>query len=223
MVELTKQLMAIPSVTGEEKAVGDFLARELAARGYRVDTQHVEPERNNIMAMAGRPRVIFCTHLDTVPPVLPVREENGYLYGRGACDTKGIIAAMLEAGDRLRRNGVVDFGYLFVVGEEVNSIGAKAANTLKWESEFVIVGEPTDNKLARAHKGTLMATLKFTGKAAHSGYPEQGISAIEGLWSLLSECINADWGSNPALGKGTFNVGIFRGGDRANIIPGQAM
>src|SRR4051812_17286347 len=126
MFELTKQLMAIPSVTGTEKEVGDFLARELTSRGYSVEKQTVEGDRSNVLAMAGTsPKVMFCTHIDTVPPVLPIREENGYLYGRGACDTKGIIAAMLEAGDRLRKGGITSFGYLLVVGEEVNSIGAK--------------------------------------------------------------------------------------------------
>ena len=222
MFELTKQLMAIPSVTGAEKEVGEFLARELASRGYRVEKQQVEPERYNILAMAGAPKVLFCTHIDTVPPVLPVREENGYLYGRGACDTKGIIAAMLEAGDRLRKDGINNFGYVLVVGEEVNSIGAKTANTLKWESEFVVVGEPTQNKLARAHKGTMQVNFSVTGRAAHSGYPEEGVSAIDGLWKVLRDCTSADWGNDPVLGKGTINVGVFHAGERANIIPAHA-
>ena len=220
--ELARQLMAIPSVTGNELEIGNFLASHLAGAGYRVEKQEVEPGRFNVMAYAGRPRLLFCTHIDTVPLTLPVREDETFLYGRGACDTKGIIAAMLEAGDRLRKGGVQDFGYLLVVGEETNGSGAKAANALKWENEFVVVGEPTGNKLARAQKGTFMAELTVAGKAAHSGYPEAGVSAIEGLWKVLTDCTSADWGSDAVLGKGTFNIGIFRGGEAFNVVPASA-
>src|SRR5687768_11031756 len=159
MFELTTQLMSIPSITGSEGEVGSFLARRLQDRGYRVEKQTVEENRFNVLAFAGTPRFVFCTHIDTVPPVLPVGEDNDFLYGRGACDTKGIIAAMIEAGDRLRSSGIENFGYLFVVGEETNGGGAKAANALQWDTHFVIVGEPTGNKLARAQKGTLMVDL----------------------------------------------------------------
>jgi acetylornithine deacetylase len=222
MFELTTRLMSIPSITGNEREVGDFLARQLQNRGYRVEKQKVEENRFNVLALAGSPRFVFCTHMDTVPPVLPVSEDEDFLYGRGACDTKGIIAAMIEAGDRLRADGIQNFGYLFVVGEETNGGGAKAANTLQWHTQFVIVGEPTGNKLARAQKGTLMVELSFRGRAAHSGYPQEGISAIEKLWEVLSDCSAADWGSDPVLGKGTFNVGTFHGGEACNIVPPSA-
>lgn len=223
MFDLTKQMMAIPSVSGAERSFGEFLAAELSARGYGVETQEVERERFNLVGRNnGRGRVIFCTHIDTVPPVLPVGEDERFLYGRGACDTKGIIAAMLEAGDALRRGGFSDFGYLFVVGEETTGAGAKAANTLKWDSQFVIVGEPTGNKLARAQKGALMADLRCEGRAAHSGYPEMGVSAIEGLWGVLTDCSRTDWGNDAVLGKGTFNVGVFNGGERCNIVAATA-
>jgi acetylornithine deacetylase len=160
--------------------------------------------------------------MDTVPPVLPVRETETHLYGRGACDTKGLIAAMIEAGDRLRSQGIDSFGYLFVVGEEVDGGGAKLANKLQWESEYVIVGEPTGNKMAVAQKGTLMADVSFKGRAAHSGYPEQGVSAVEGLWKILQECASADWGSDRVLGKGTLNIGMFKGGAACNVVPENA-
>src|SRR5215510_13458859 len=204
--ELTKRLMSIPSVTGTEREIAEFLASHLASSGYRVERQPVAGDRFNVFAFAGEARVLFCTHIDTVPPPnLPVHEDDDFLYGRGACDTKGIIAAMLEAGDRLRRDDIDNFGYLFLVGEETDSIGAKTANTLEWNSEYVIVGEPTQNQLARAQKGTLMLTLTVTGRAAHSGYPEFGISAIKNLLTILQECEAADWGNDPVLGKGTLN------------------
>src|SRR5262245_52260971 len=220
--ELTSKLMSIRSVTGEEREVGEFLHSYLSGLGYRVERQSVTADRFNLLAFAGGGRLILCTHIDTVPPPLPIREDSEFLYGRGACDTKGIIAAMLEAGERLRRDGMSNFGFLLVVGEETDSGGAKAGNTLSWNSEFVIVGEPTENQLARAQKGALMANLTVTGRAAHSGYPEQGVSAIQNLWNILSDCQNADWGNDPVLGKGTFNVGVFQGGERANIVPGRA-
>ena len=165
---------------------------------------------------------MLCTHLDTVPPPLPVREDADFLYGRGACDTKGIIAAMIEAGERLRQQGIYNFGYLFLVGEETDSIGAKMANTLQWKTRYVIVGEPTDNQLARAQKGTMMVDLTVAGRAAHSGYPEKGISAIENLWVVLQDCRVADWGDDSLLGKGTFNIGTFHGGEAPNVVPAQA-
>ena len=221
--ELTAKLMAIPSVTGAEGAVGRFLASVLEGMQYRVETQPVSDGRFNVIARGGGDRVVFCTHIDTVPPVLPVSEDDGALYGRGACDTKGIIAAMLEAGERLRARGTSDFSYLFVVGEETGGDGARAADALEWGSEYVIVGEPTENKLARAQKGTLLADLKALGKAAHSGYPEMGVSAVDPLIQVLHDCIGADWGSDEILGSGTFNAGVLGAGERANILAPEAM
>jgi acetylornithine deacetylase len=175
-----------------------------------------------VVALAGDPQILFCSHIDTVPPVLPIREDDDFLYGRGACDTKGIISAMIEAGERLRRAGITNFGYLLVVAEETDSSGAKAANNLKLNSKYVVVGEPTQNQLARAQKGALMANLTVKGRAAHSGYPEAGVSAIDNLLKVLAEAQAADWGNDPVLGKGTFNIGVLQGGERANIIAAQA-
>lgn len=223
--ELTKQLIEIPSVTGSEREIAEFLSAHLASLGYRVERQHVTGDRFNVIAFAGEGRVMFCTHLDTVPPAaVPVRarEDADNIYGRGACDTKGIIAAMLEAGARLRRDGITNFGYLFLIAEETDSIGARTANMLKWNSEYVIVGEPTQNQLATAQKGTFIVNLNTIGRASHSGYPEHGISAIKNLLEVLQDCEAADWGTDPVLGKGSFNTGIFHGGQAANIVPPQA-
>lgn len=224
LFELTMQLMSISSVTGTEGEVGRFLDSFLKEGGYRVRTQPVGEDRFNVMAYAGEePKVVFCTHIDTVPPFLDVSEDDEALYGRGACDTKGIFAAMHAAGERLRADGHQNFGFLLLVGEETGGDGAKAANQLEWSSEFVIVGEPTGNKLARAQKGTLLANLSVEGKAAHSGYPEAGVSALHPLIDVLHDCVGADWGQDPVLGKGTCNVGVVRGGERANIVAPDAM
>jgi len=220
--ELTKLLMSIPSVSGSEGKVGEFLESHLGNLGYKVERQNVTQDRFNVIAFAGQPHVMLCTHIDTVPPMLPISEDNDYLYGRGACDTKGIIAAMLEAGDRLRRNGTTNFGYLFVVGEETDSSGAKAANTLQWDTKYTIVGEPTENYLARAQKDTLMLNLTVKGRAAHSGYPERGVSAIDNLLKVLADVQNEDWGNDPVVGKGMANIGFLHGGERANILAAEA-
>lgn len=222
--ELTVELMKIPSVTGEEGALGRYLTTFLEQEGYRIRTQSVSPGRVNVLALAGtgEPKVVLCTHMDTVPPVLEVSEDDAALYGRGACDTKGIIAAMVEAGRRLRRDGVTAFALLLVVGEETGGDGAKAANLQAWQSDFVIVGEPTGNRLARAQKGVLLADLSVKGRAAHSGYPEAGASAVDPLVEVLHECIHADWGHDDLLGPATCNIGVIRAGERANILAAEA-
>src|SRR5215467_9532573 len=221
--ELTKKLMEIPSVTGNEKAIGEFLSSHLASFGYRVERQSVSPDRFNLLAFAGDARVFLCTHIDTVPPpTIPIREDDDFLYGRGACDTKGIIAAMLEAGGRLRRDGITNFGFMFLIADETDSIGAKTANALNWNSEYLIVGEPTQNLLARAQKGTFILNLQAAGRAAHSGYPEHGVSAIKKLFEVLADCEAADWGNDPVFGKGSFNGGVMQGVQDANIVPPNA-
>jgi acetylornithine deacetylase len=221
--ELTLHLMSIPSVTGTEGEMGRFLSSFFGENGYRVETQPVGDDRSNVMAYAGEaPRLVLCTHIDTVPPLLDISEDAEALYGRGACDTKGIIAAMFEAGERLRGDGIRTFAFLFLVGEETSGDGAKAANGLGWSSEFVVVGEPTENKLARAQKGVLMADLRIRGKAAHSGYPEMGVSAIHPMIEVLHDCMQADWGVDETLGAGTCNVGVIQAGERANILAADA-
>jgi acetylornithine deacetylase len=220
--ETAMELMRIPSVTGEEGAIGRHLAALLEADGYPVRMQPVSDGRANVIAGTGAERLVFCTHIDTVPPYFEPSEDDRTLFGRGACDTKGIIAAMLEAGRRLRAGGLDDFGFLFLVGEETGGDGAQAANTHDWQSEFVVVGEPTGNRLARAQKGVLMAEHETTGQAAHSGYPEAGRSAADPMIDVLHDCIRADWGSDPLLGQGTLNVGVIRAGERANILAPRA-
>ena len=224
-IALARKLIDIPSATEQERAAGEFLEQTLAQLGLDVQRQAVTDSRFNLFASpGGRPRVVLNTHIDTVPPWFPSHEDDHFLYGRGACDTKGIIAAMIAAGERLRQRGIRDFAYLFVVGEETDSIGAKSANT-RWRelgSEYVLVGEPTASKFARASKGALTCVVRFEGVAAHSAYPERGESAIRKMIAAIEEIERTDWGRHEILGNATVNVGVVRGGEKPNIIAAEA-
>ncbi len=223
--ELARDLIDIPSVSGDERAVAEFLSWRLEQLNFNVETQTVEGERVNLIATTSHaPRVVFSTHIDTVPPFIASREDDEYIYGRGACDTKGIIAAMLAAAMNLRDAGEERIGMLFVVGEETNSIGAQAANKhgRARECQFLINGEPTENKLGTGSKGSLRVRLKATGKAAHSAYPEQGESAIEKLLDVLEDVRRASWIKDEFYGATTVNIGTIEGGVRPNVIPANA-
>jgi acetylornithine deacetylase len=223
-IALARELVDIPSTTGDEFAVGEFLYDLIERLGFDCRRQDVTGDRFNLFATAGQPRVVINSHLDTVPPWFASAEDDGFIYGRGACDAKGIIAAMLAAGERLLAGGTRDFAFLFVVGEEADSVGARLANAELHDlrSEYVVVGEPTQSKFARASKGALTAVVRFEGVAAHSAYPELGESAISKMVAAIAEIEAADWGSDPVLGKATANVGVVRGGHKPNIVPASA-
>lgn len=224
-IALARTLIDVPSPTDSERAVGELLDRELTRLGFATRRHEVTASRFNLYAGAGgRPRVVLNSHIDTVPPWFGSHEDETHLYGRGACDTKGIIAAMLAAGERLKSRGIDDFAFLFVVGEETDSIGAKTANVAFADlgSEYVVVGEPTESKFARASKGALTCFLRFEGVAAHSAYPHLGDSAINKMVAAIAEINAADWGAHDILGTTTVNVGVVRGGQRPNIIAPEA-
>jgi acetylornithine deacetylase len=224
-IALARQLIDVPSTTGDEFAAGELLERELARLGFATERHKVSENRFNLLARAGgRPRVVLNSHIDTVPPWFGSREDGEFIYGRGACDTKGILAAMIAAGERLRARSVNDFAFLFVVGEETDSIGAKTANThfADLGSEYCVVGEPTESRFARASKGALTCIIRFEGVAAHSAYPERGDSAIHRMIAAVAEINHTDWGSHEVLGRTTVNCGVVRGGEKPNIIAAQA-
>ena len=223
--KLTRELIDIPSVTGEERAVGLFLARQLEGRGFRVELQEVSEGRANVIATASTeaPPVMLSTHMDTVPPHIASSEDEEFIYGRGACDAKGIIAAQIEAACRLRTEGF-NVGLLFTVDEELGSIGAARANTheLARRCRYMINGEPTDNLLAVGSKGSLRLILRARGRAAHSAYPEAGESAIEKLLDALARVRAAEWPRDDVLGETTCNIGVIEGGTRSNVIAAEA-
>ena len=205
----------------------DGLLRE---RGFAVErTQVPQPpnsrysgERFNVYGDSGkRPDVVLSTHMDTVPPFIPSREDDFYLYGRGACDAKGIIAAQLAAAERLRADGVA-VGLLFVVGEERDSAGARMANLNPKGSRFLINGEPTDNRLALASKGALRAEIKAQGTMAHSAYPELGDSAVHKLVQALDRVLDLQLPNVEGVGPSTLNIGVVEGGRAPNVIADAA-
>ncbi len=225
LFELTRTLMDIPSVSGEEGEVGRFLESYLKGLGYEVESQEVAGGRANVLARAGgRARVVLSTHMDTVPPFIASSEDEEYIRGRGACDAKGIIAAQLTAAERLRAGGFEDLGLLFTVDEELGSLGARAADAhaMGRGCEYLVNGEPTGNRLAVGSKGSLRLKLLTEGRAAHSAYPERGESAIEKLLDVLAELRAVEWPRDEFFGETTCNVGTVSGGTRPNVIPAAA-
>jgi acetylornithine deacetylase len=222
---LTRRLIDIPSLTGDEEAVGDFVATHLASLGYEVERQEIAGDRFNVIATTGEaPRIVFSTHLDTVPPFIASHEDAEYIYGRGSCDAKGIIAAQIFAAEQLRQTGLNTIGLLFTVDEELSSLGAQAANKhpLARECRYLINGEPTDNRLAVGTKGSLRLIITTEGRAAHSAYPEAGDSAIEKLLDVLQNIRTIDWPRDEFFGETTCNIGLLNGGTRPNVIPDHA-
>ena len=225
LFELTKTLMNIPSVSGDEEAVGFFLRDHLQRLGWTVELQAVSENQNNVIAyLNDTPRVFLSTHMDTVPPFIAPTEDDEKIYGRGACDAKGIIAAQIVAAEELRRHGINDIGLLYTVEEEQSSAGAKAANLhpLAAKCEYLINGEPTDNDLAIGSKGALRLKLKTKGKAAHSAYPEEGDSAVLKLLDILGDVRKLEFPHGEFFGETTCNIGTIGGGLKINIIPAEA-
>jgi acetylornithine deacetylase len=232
-VALTRQLVDIESISGNESAVGEVLYGDLQALGYRTEKIPVEGARFNVYATSpdsADPTVVFSTHMDTVPPFIPSSEDATNLYGRGTCDAKGIIAAQIAAAERLKEEQI-HVGLLFVVGEERDSLGAQAANDYasheagrkqSSRARYLINGEPTENHIALASKGTLRAEVTARGRMAHSAYPELGESAIDKLIPALTRLRAMQLPSDPEVGPCTLNIGLIEGGRAPNVIPDYA-
>jgi acetylornithine deacetylase len=224
IVALTRRLVDIESITGNEGPIGHFLIQELRRLGYNVQRMVAEDDRANVYATSPQhpnPSVVFSTHMDTVPPFILSSEDERRIYGRGSCDAKGIIAAQIAAAERLRGEGVY-VGLLFLVGEERDSLGAKVANQQPNSCKFIINGEPTENRIAIASKGALRVELTATGRMAHSAYPELGESAIDKLVEALHRLRAMKLPSDPEVGPCTLNIGTIDGGRAPNVIPDKA-
>jgi acetylornithine deacetylase len=228
-ITLTRQLIDIESISGNEVTVGNYLYGELCRIGYHVRKIPVEGDRFDLYATSpelANPSIVFSTHMDTVPPFIASSEDEGRIYGRGACDAKGIIAAQIAACERLRREKIFS-GLLFVVGEERDSLGAKVANEFAagepgHRCKFLVNGEPTENQLALSSKGTLRVEVTARGRMAHSAYPELGDSAIDKLVAALGRLRAMPLPSDAEAGPCTFNIGLIEGGRAPNVIPDYA-
>ena len=223
-VALTRQLVDIESITGNEGPVGDFLCGQLNRLGYEAKKMRVEGERCNVYATTPQqpqPTIVFSTHMDTVPPFIRSSEDGRRVYGRGSCDAKGIIAAQIAAAETLRREGI-RVGLLFLVGEERDSLGAKTANQQANGCKFLINGEPTENRVATASKGALRVELTARGRMAHSAYPELGESAIDKLLEALSGLRAMRLPEAEGIGSTTLNIGLIEGGRAPNVIADKA-
>jgi acetylornithine deacetylase len=217
---LTRKLIDVESTTGMETRVAEVLASELMTLGYRVERMLVEKQRFNVWAThpdVPRPELVFSTHMDTVPPFIASSETPDRIYGRGSCDAKGIIVAQIAAAEKLKAEGI-HVGLLFLVGEERDSQGAQTANLDARGAKFLINGEPTENRIALASKGTLRVEVVATGRMAHSAYPELGESAIEKLLDALENIRQIMLPVHPLAGPSTLNIGLIEGGRAPNVI-----
>ena len=223
---MTRALVDIESITENEKQVGEYLLHYLsglaAGSDGKVEAMTVSPERINVYAEWGAPFVVLSTHMDTVPPFFGSSEDEEHIYGRGACDAKGIIAAMIAAAEKLLESGSRNFGLLFVVGEEKNSAGAEVASRTPRGTRYLINGEPTESRVALGSKGILRYEITATGKMAHSAYPELGESAIEKLLDALEAIRRVPLPEDAVLGKTTLNIGTITGGRAPNVVPDAA-
>ncbi|MGA9509543.1 MAG: M20/M25/M40 family metallo-hydrolase [Candidatus Sulfotelmatobacter sp.] len=228
-ITLTRQLVDIESISGNEAAVGNYLYGELCRIGYQTRKIQVEDDRFDVYATSSEqpnPQIVFSTHMDTVPPFFPSSEDAARIYGRGSCDAKGIIATQIAASERLRREGIY-VGLLFLVGEERDSLGAKVANAYAANQparacKYLINGEPTENRIALASKGTLRAEVTASGRMAHSAYPELGDSAIDKLIAALTRLRAMPLPTDAQVGPCTLNIGLIEGGRAPNVIPDHA-
>lgn len=223
LFELTKSLVNMASVTGHERACGEFVKGYLIQKGFQAELMPVSRDRSNVFATWGKPDIVLSTHMDTVPPFFPADEDADRIYGRGSCDAKGIMAAQVSAAERLKKEGVEDFALLFLVGEETVSDGAREANLHPRGSRYLINGEPTENKLVLGTKGNLRIDIRARGKMAHSAYPHLGVNAIEKLLDVLADIRKIPLAVSPVLGPSTMNIGVITGGRAANVVPDEAV
>ena len=223
VVALTRRLVDVESTTGDEAAVCVMVGAEMEQRGYSVTRQTVTGERVNLLETVGTPEVIFSTHMECVPPFTPSRVEGDRIHGRGSCDAKGILVSQFAAAEAMRAAGETRVGLLFLVGEERGSDGAMIADELSsGVTRFLVNGEPTEGRLALGHRGVVRVKLHAKGRAAHSGYPHLGESAIEKLLNALHQVRAMALPIDAVLGPTQFNIGAISGGLAPNVIPPSA-
>lgn len=213
---LLEQMLSKDSTSGRERDFSLWLASVLVAE--KTGLMEVGDGSLNMLLSWGEPQVVFCTHVDTVPPYIAPSFDGEYVRGRGACDAKGQIYSMYRACERLAASGRDGFGLLLLSGEETGSFGAKAFSRSGFSAPYLVIGEPTDNCMVSASKGTRSFDLRFTGKAFHSGYPECGRSAVEMFVDFMNRLHAEAFPPDAELGETTFNVGQLRSDNPQNIL-----
>lgn len=213
---LFQEILSIDSTSGKERELADWLYGHLEAPAKQ--RMEVGDGTVNLLLSWGTPQVVFCTHMDTVPPYMAPNFSEGVIYGRGSCDAKGQLFALYTACKQLEEKGFTDFGLLLLSGEETGSWGAKAFAKTDFQAPFLIVGEPTENKMVSAAKGTLSYDLVFTGEAFHSGYPQYGVSAVDLFNEFYNQLKSKDFGIDPVLGETTWNIGLVHSDNPQNIL-----
>ena len=217
------ELLRINSTSGKERKVAEWLAERLpglfpASNQPELRVDEVGDGTLNLLLTWGTPKLVFCSHLDTVPPYIPPTLSEDKICGRGSCDAKGQVFALVEACKKLAEEGCSDFGMLLLAGEETGSWGAKAFAKTDFKAEYLVVGEPTDNCMVSASKGTKSFDLKFTGVPFHSGYPQFGVSAVNLFVDFVNALKAKDFGMDPLLGETTWNIGLVHSDNPQNIL-----
>jgi acetylornithine deacetylase len=213
------QIMKIDSTSGKEIGLAHFMADNLHLPGAVLEKQDVGDGSINLFYKWGNPEIIFCTHLDTVPPYIEPRSEKGRVFGRGACDAKGQIIAAWNVCKELYNEGEKNFGLLLVSGEETGSKGAKVANNLIQGCKYVIIGEPTENKLIKAGKGIQLYDVQVRGINSHSGYPQYGDDAVQRMRKFLDRLAAVEFAEDPLTGSTTYNIGSLSSANAYNVVP----
>lgn len=220
---LAKELISIPSVSGNEFEALEYLSTVFTSFGWHYEIHEISEKRFNIFVQFENPDVCFTTHIDVVPAKenqFNPEIKNGRLYGRGACDAKGILASMICAVKNLELNGKSNMALLVVIGEETDGIGAKTASKQLTGKgiRHIVNGEPTEGKLVAAHKGGLGFRITTRGISCHSGYPEYGIDANNTLVDIAYQIQNTCFGEDPVLGSATVNLGLIKAGSARNVL-----
>lgn len=218
MLDFLLKILEIDSTSGKEETVADFIASNFKPAGAEVEIQKIPNGKKNVFFKWGNPEIIFCSHLDTVPPYIPPVMENGVIKGRGSCDAKGQIAAMYETCLQMEKEGKTNYGLLMLAGEEVGSYGAIEANKLIKGCKYVVVGEPTENKMIDAGKGNIMMEVSIKGKSCHSGYPQNGDNAIERMRMFLNCLAEFKFVRDDVLGETTYNIGMLHSDNAHNVV-----
>lgn len=219
MLNFLSDILKIESTTGTENTLAYFIAKKYTPKGMICEIQNTDDGRVNLFFTIGKPNIVFNSHIDTVPPYIPPTFTDEIIYGRGSCDAKGQLAYLWQAANELIAEGEKDFGLLMTFSEETGSIGAKYANSLLTDTEYIIVGEPTENKLITASKGTHLIKVTVKGKSCHSGYPQYGDSAINTMREFLERLDNTGFPVDDAMGETTYNIGRLQSDNAQNVVP----